>query len=75
MLNLLFELKAHPFGYLNAQSCATVQARLLVDKGDIKVFFSSLRDMVHTFSYYPIAQLHLLQQAEAKRPEEIWCCS
>lgn len=62
MLYLPFELRAHPFGYLNAQSCVTVWAWLLVDEADIKVFFSSLRDTVHNFSYYPIAHLHLLQQ-------------
>jgi len=33
-----------------------------VDEARIKVFFSSLRDSVHNFSYFPIAQLHLLQQ-------------
>lgn len=62
MLHLLFELKAHLFGYLNTQSCATVRAWLLVDDADLKVFFSSLRDMAHNFLYYPISQLRLWQQ-------------
>lgn len=67
MLHLLFEQKAHPFGHLNTQPCATVLARLLVDEADIKVLFSSLRDTAQNFSHYLIGASSLTAECLQKQ--------